>query len=172
MKKIRKTGLWAAALLALVVLAGGQLAAREDGDKDLAQRLEIAGKMMKSDGLVKVQDQILGVMNKQITSIMVAKNPKKEKEVRQLMGEILAEMSKTKHDMNDKVAEIYAKHFTLDEMRKLMAFKKTPLGQKMERKMPIIMKESMSIGQKWGQQIAMKIMRRFMEKAKERGLKL
>ncbi len=55
--------------------------------------------------------------------------------------------------MIDLILPIYSKHFTLEELEQLIAFNRTPLGQKVIAEMPMVMKESMSAGQEWGRQL-------------------
>lgn len=58
---------------------------------------------------------------------------------------------------------IYEKHFTTDELDGLIAFYQTDLGKKVTATLPVIMQESMQIGQAWGKEAA----ERAMEKIKE-----
>ncbi|MBB3119525.1 DUF2059 domain-containing protein [Pseudoduganella violacea] len=55
----------------------------------------------------------------------------------ELMDEIMAEM-----------IPLYARHFTVDEMRQIANFYRTPVGQKSLREMPQLMTEGMQIGEK------------------------
>lgn len=155
----------------LALLAGPAVAAPEAGD-DAARRLEVAKQLMQSDGLAKAQDQILDMIGTQVTNILVGKNAAKEKEIRALMETVLAEMKVRKSEINEQIAGVYARHFTTQEMGEIIAFRQTPIGQKMEREMPSVMQESMQLGQIWGQQLGMKIIQQFKEEAKKRGLEL
>jgi hypothetical protein len=68
------------------------------------------------------------------------------------------------NELADLVVPVYSRHFTLEELEQLAAFYRTPLGKKMIHEMPMVMKESMAIGQEWGADIA----RRAQRKAKAR----
>jgi uncharacterized protein len=48
---------------------------------------------------------------------------------------------------------IYDKHFTHAEIKGLLAFYKTPLGQKSINELPQLMGEMMNAGQKWGEDL-------------------
>ena len=54
-------------------------------------------------------------------------------------------------------APIYAKHFSVKEMKEMIAFYNSPTGKKLVSKLPVITQESMVLGSQWGQQIARKI---------------
>jgi hypothetical protein len=57
-------------------------------------------------------------------------------------------------DINKKLAQLYSQHFSEAEMDQLIAFYKTPAGAKLIKETPILMQESLKVGQGWGQEIA------------------
>ncbi|MES2645172.1 MAG: DUF2059 domain-containing protein [Myxococcota bacterium] len=65
------------------------------------------------------------------------------------------------------VVPIYARHLSHDDVKALIAFYQSPAGKKMIQVQPMIMSESMEVGQAWGQQIAMRVVTRMQaEQAK------
>ena len=52
---------------------------------------------------------------------------------------------------------VYAKHLSQEDIRGLITFYSSPLGQKLVDKLPTITLESMQMGQVWGQKFAEKI---------------
>ena len=63
-----------------------------------------------------------------------------------------------KVDTNDLVelaVPIYAKHFTHDEIKQLLAFYRTPLGQKMIATLPTIIQESGVVFGEWGKNLGL-----------------
>ncbi len=62
------------------------------------------------------------------------------------------------------VIPIYVKHLTKEEMEAAIDFYKTPAGQAILTKTPLIMQESMTVGQKWGMQLAEDVQKRLEEK--------
>jgi len=52
------------------------------------------------------------------------------------------------------IAPIYQRNFTAEEVVAMSEFYRTPVGQSMLAKMPVVMQESMAVGQEWGMQIA------------------
>lgn len=63
-------------------------------------------------------------------------------------------------DLITMIAPVYAKHFTEDEIKELIAFYKTPVGKKLVEKLPAISQESYSIGETWGKALGEKVMAR------------
>ena len=57
----------------------------------------------------------------------------------------------------------YDKHLTHAEVKELINFYKTPVGQKLIRVQPQIMQECMIAGQKWGRELGRKIGKQLAE---------
>ncbi len=73
-----------------------------------------------------------------------------------------------KTSLNDLVTllvPVYQKELTEGDLNAIIDFYKTPAGKKFAEKNPIIMQESMKVGQQWGMEIGMK----FAKKMKEKG---
>jgi hypothetical protein len=60
-------------------------------------------------------------------------------------------------DFVELVVPIYERHFTHEEVRGLLQFYETPLGQKLIQTMPQILQESVGVGQLWGAALGAKI---------------
>lgn len=76
------------------------------------------------------------------------------------------EFSKTSlDDLVNMFTPIYQKHFTEADLQKLIEFYQTPVGKKMAEKTPLIMQESMQVGQEWGKKLG----EQFHEKLKAKG---
>ena len=76
------------------------------------------------------------------------------------------EMNKTSmDDLISMLIPVYSKHLTIEDLNELIKFYESPVGQKYAEKNPLIMQESMQVGQHWGQKIGME----FVNKLKEKG---
>ena len=109
---------------------------------------EAIGEMLKLSGSMAAMDQIVPQM---ITM------------VKQTVSSVPDSfwdgfVTKYKSKLVDKVVElytpIYAKYYSLDDMKQLIAFYQTPIGKKLGETTPKIMIEGMQIGQKIGMEIA------------------
>jgi hypothetical protein len=69
-------------------------------------------------------------------------------------------------------AEIYARHFSADDLRALIAFYRTPAGQHMITETPKIMQEVMPIGMQWGQAAGADAMRKAIDELRKEGVKI
>lgn len=76
------------------------------------------------------------------------------------------EFSKTSlNDLTEMLVPVYSKYMTLEDLQELIKFYETPVGKKFAKNSPLIMQESMQVGQQWG----MKIGQDFEKKMKEKG---
>lgn len=64
-----------------------------------------------------------------------------------------ARVHASRDDFTGMLADIYARHFTAAELRELIAFHQTPIGQRLIELQPQISRESMEAGQQWGARI-------------------
>ena len=72
--------------------------------------------------------------------------------------------------MVDQLIPVYDKYWTHEEIKSLIAFYQTYLGQKLVEVTPKISNEAYSIGSAWGQSLGPEIVRRFQAMLKEQGL--
>lgn len=77
-----------------------------------------------------------------------------------------AEFSKTSMDeLVTMLVPVYQKHLSESDLQGMIEFYQTPVGKKYAQKTPLIMQESMQVGQQWG----MKIGAAFDEKLRAKG---
>ncbi len=129
-----------------------------------------ARQLMTITGAERSFESILAVMRAQITLVVVQQNPGKEKQVREILKPIMEDAARRKEEVVSQAARLYAKQFTVAEMNEISAFYKTPIGRKLVARLPVIMQESIRIGQEWGQKLGADIINRFKEEARKRGL--
>jgi uncharacterized protein len=72
-------------------------------------------------------------------------------------------------ELTEAVAIVYSSNFTADDLHALTAFYKTPTGQKFLQKTPIIMQQTMTAGQKFGQSVAADMQKRIIEELRKKG---
>lgn len=76
------------------------------------------------------------------------------------VDEVFWKKMETEIDVNsliDSSTNIYEKYFTDKEIDELLEFYKSPLGKKMVQNVPLIIKESQSIGANWVMEVEKKI---------------
>ena len=111
----------------------------------------------------KMGDQMGEVTANQLISQLKTRNPdmdaETESELRELAQNYISDLMV---ELEPMVAEFLTKHFTEDELREILAFQKSPVGQKSREKMPEMMQETMT----WVQQQTMTSVPGLTEKMK------
>ncbi len=111
-------------------------------------------KMMIEAGSGKIGVQI---MNQMIPAMkrMIPKAPDK------FWKDVMVEVKP--NDMIKLVIPVYQKYLTEEDVKEINAFYASRAGKKLIKVQPVIMRESIRIGQKWGQQIARKILLKYQQ---------
>lgn len=72
-------------------------------------------------------------------------------------------------ELIDAVTLIYAKTFTPDEMRSLLAFYRTPTGAKLLDKSPSLTQQTMAAGQAFGRAVGSELQKQMVEELRKKG---
>lgn len=87
----------------------------------------------------------------------------------QIWDELGQEFQKASLDeLTTMLVPVYSKYLTQSDLEQVIAFYQSPAGKKFASKTPLIMGESMQVGQEWG----LKIGQEFMKKLQQRGYSL
>ncbi len=72
-------------------------------------------------------------------------------------------------ELLDKMAPIYARNFTVAEIKDITAFYHSPTGQKLVERMPGISKEAFAVGQQFGREIGLELRDVMIEELRKKG---
>jgi uncharacterized protein len=100
---------------------------------------------------------------------IVQNRPDAAKDFDAIVPIVTAGAMKRLDDFAEMLAEIYARNFTIDQIHDLTAFYKTPTGQKLIAQQPIIARESMAAGQRFGRQLVADLTDQINDELKKRG---
>ena len=106
---------------------------------------------------MKATDQIKAILPLVMQSLkpaIVQGRPEVERDFDDISRRLLEAFNARVNEVIALGATIYARNFTVDELRELTAFYRSPLGQKVQQKLPTVMQESMAMGARFGQEIS------------------
>jgi len=156
-------------LLILIVLSLGMaLPAMAQVKSPDPEKTENIRQLMKMIGVDKLQHSMADQMFDALKKVMPAaqfQDDKSRKMLDRLM-EILGEEFK-KVDFSSMTLELYDKYFTADEIKGLMQFYSTPVGQKSIQVLPALTQESMGRGMELGQAAGTKAVDRWLDEFPE-----
>lgn len=134
----------AVVVLALAVVMPGATAASAE---EPSREEELARELMEVLGVGEMMQQIMTQMIEPLRSSGQVSE--------EFWDELLAQANLD--GLAEAVAGIYVKHFTAEEMEATLEFYRSPTGQSILQKMPVVMQESMAIGQQWGMELGQKL---------------
>ena len=152
-----------AAWLALIVISVAPAPAQSPDAVAAAKQLMTT---MKSADQFKA---ILPALMRALKPAVVQNRPDVERDYDALVPMLTETMNARVNDLLDKVAAVYAKNFSADELKELDAFYRGPLGQKFVQKLPAVTQESLAIGQDFGRTIGAEMQQRMIEELRKRG---
>ena len=68
-------------------------------------------------------------------------------------GHFMVQANRRQGELLDSLALVYDRHFTVSELKALIGFYHSPLGRHLLKVQPLLARESMVIGQRWGARI-------------------
>ena len=131
--------------------------------QDILHLLEISGNRdMAKQMLQQYAKQSMGLVKKLRPDIPASSLPAVEHE----LSAFIADKLSASGGLMEQVVPIYAKHFSHEEVRQLLAFYESPVGQKIVSKLPIVMKEATDSAQRLGISLIPEINQRVNEALK------
>lgn len=140
-------------ILALSVIFGSLSFAQTDADYTLSLK-----KMFKVSGTEESYQAAI----KQMFSMFKEQSPNVKATI---WEEFENEFLHTSiNELVEMLAPVYKKYMTKEDLEEMITFYETPVGQKYAKSTPLIMRESMEVGQKWGARIGEEIGHKLKEK--------
>jgi hypothetical protein len=134
------------------------------GDRQKTENIKQLMTIMGADKLREAMlDQLLDGIKRNLPP--ADQDPKTRQAIDRLM-ELLREEIK-KSDFNSMTVELYDKYFTADEIKGLIQFYSSPVGQKAVQVLPTLTQESMSRGMELGQAAGARAFARWVEEYPE-----
>jgi uncharacterized protein len=167
----RRSTPFAAAVLAVTFILGGPAAAQTASPEAIAAARDLVVVMRAAEQF----KTILPLIIRQLKPAIVQGRPEVDRDFDAMipvLQEIMGGQNEQIAKLVDDIAMIYARNFTVDEMRRVIAFYHEPVGQKFLDKMPVITQESMTAGQEFGRAIAQELQKRMVEELRKRGHKI
>jgi hypothetical protein len=129
--------------------------------------------LIKVSGMMKTMDQLAEVVGISVVEQVKKKHPNMTDDHAKIIREELAAGFRDgTPEFLASAAPLYGKHFTLEEIKDLTAFYKTKTGQKAMQVLPVLMQESMTLGQQWAQRIIPSTMEKIKSRLLAKGLAL
>lgn len=145
-------------------------AAAEEPD---AEKMAAVKELLEVTGAVANSNQFSRAFTDQMIGMLKATNPGISRQALIIVSEEVqatVEEELAKQTLQRRIYPIYAAHFTLEELEALIAFNKSPVGQKANQLMPVLVEESLAAAQSWSKQVGPRISARILERLESEGI--
>jgi hypothetical protein len=134
------------------------------GDEDQVRKREDILRLFQLNGVKRTAEVQLEAMSKSFVA-MPGMTP-------EIMQAVREELAANLDQLLEISVKAYAAHLSHDDIKELIAFAETPLGQRMAAAQPLILADATAASTVWGQKLQIRIMRRageLREKAQQAG---
>jgi hypothetical protein len=157
-----------AALIALAAI-GAAAPARAQNQQPSANAVLIAKQIVQLKGVQQMMNPIaIGVVEK-VKGIVMQSNFMWAKDINEVTAQMHKEFDGRSSEMVDNAARAYAARFTEPELKQILTFYQSPVGQKMVIEEPKAIEDSMHGAAEWADNLSVDIMNRMRAEMKKRG---
>jgi uncharacterized protein len=124
---------------------------------------------------MRIVDQfkaILPTVLQTMKPVIAQGRPEIERDFDAIAPTLLEGMNARLNELSDLTATVYANNFSVEELRDITAFYRTPTGEKFLQKLPAVTQQSMALGQRFGQAVAGDLQGRIVDELRKRGHKI
>ena len=138
-----------------------------------AAKIAVAVKILQETHTLDNMTSMLDLMTPAMLAAIKRQLPGITDETYKLIAQMLPdEMRADLPKLITMEAQVYAEHFTLEELKVLDGFYQTPTGQKMVTEVPKILRETVPLGMAWGREAGEDAMQRVITKLRAQGVKI
>ena len=148
---------WVVLACSLAVAAGPGAALAQSAPAPDRERLAAVRELMVVAGSVQKFDAVMPFMTARMTNAFIELAPHAEKQIQDVMGEMLKRFSTRTSELIEEIAELFAEKLTLEEIRELTRFYSTGVGAKFIAMQPELTQRSLLLSQRWGEKIGREI---------------
>lgn len=123
-------------------------------------------------GTIKLADRfkvLLPTIFKTLKPAIVQNRADVERDFDALVPILMKKMDARFSELQDSIVLIYADNFSAVELRELTVFYKTPTGQKLLEKTPLVMQQTMAAGRKFGEVAGAEAQQEMVDELRKKG---
>ena len=160
-------------VVAVVVMLGGLVPSAARAQQVDAPTRAAIETLMDLTNTKSLPQQMAGMAAVQVEDGLKRTQPNLPEQANQVVRDVLntefAKMMQGPDGIHDELVALYAKHFTLDDLKTLIAFYQTPVGRKAITEMPALGQETTAAAVRWSQANAGRIMGTIQDRIRSEG---
>jgi hypothetical protein len=156
-----------AALVAFATIAAAGSASAQGQPSPNA--ILLAKQIVQLKGVGNMMDPIARGVVEKVKSTIMQTNFMYQKDINDITVQLHKEFDGRSSELVDQTAQLYATRFTEPELKQILAYYQSPLGQKMLAEEPQVLDDSMHKINGWADDLSVDILARMREEMKKRG---
>ena len=160
-------------LTALIALSLGLLCAPVGAEELTPEKRADIERLLEMTNSLSIGRQMGAAMANNMTQVLKKARPDiPQKVLDTLPAEVMATFDENADSLMAEFIPIYHKYFTASEVKEMIRFYSTELGQKTIKVMPALMQEGMVVGKRWGEALGPRVKQRVTSKLKQQGFNI
>lgn len=159
-----------AALIALALSAFGPTVRAQQQPTPAA--MAAATELISVTGATALFNPLISGVVEQAKIFFLQQDPSLGKDLNEIAAKLKTELQPRFSELNGEVAKLYAGRFSEQELKDLLAFYKSPLGQKLLAQQPQIIDGSMKFAQEWSNKLSDEVIAKMRDELRKRGHKM
>jgi hypothetical protein len=155
--------------LAAAAIAWAALAGVAPAQQPTPAALASAKELVTIKGGSQMFEPVLIGVIEQTKAALLQTNPQLSKDLNDVGTQLRNEFGPRSAELVNEAAKQYASRFSDAELKELVAFFKTAVGQKMVQQEPQVLDATFNFVQQWGPRVAEEVMNRFRAEMKKKG---
>ena len=134
-----------------------------------AAAIATAKELIAATGATAMFNPLVAGVVEQSKLLYLQQNPALAPDLNVVAAKILTDLQPRFGEITNEVALLYAKNFSEQELKEILAFYKTPTGQKLLKTQPTVIASSMEFAQSWANKLSEEVVAKMREEMKKKG---
>jgi hypothetical protein len=169
LKNVMRPLLSASRLAVLAVAVAALSSAAQAQKKPSAAEIETANELVKVTGATALFNPLIAGVVEQAKIVFLQQNPGLSNDLNEIATKIRTDLAPRFSELTEEVGRLYAKHFSEQELKAILTFYKSPVGQKMLKEQPQVVDSSMKFAQDWANNLTDEVIKRMSDELKKKG---
>ena len=156
------------AAVALMLAAVSPIASAQQ-QQPLAAAMATAKELITVTGATTLFSPLIAGVVEQAKVLFLQQDPSLGKDLNEISNQMRTDLAPRFGEISDEVARLYATNFSEQELKDILAFYKSPAGQKLLQEQPKVVDSSMKFAQDWANKLSDQVIAKMRDELKKRG---
>jgi uncharacterized protein len=129
----------------------------------------LAREIINVKGASKLYDPVIAEVVDRATGVLAQTNPALSRDLNEVATKLKSDLAPRVAEIINEVAKMYASRFTEAELKDVLAFYKSPVGQKIIVQEPAILDQSVSFAEQWASKFSEEVLTMIRAEMRKRG---